>query len=60
MKEKTRVRRALIIGANLFGFVGLLVAIPVAAVLKVFAVTGVEMYRNSYLYRDSPEGIAGK
>ncbi len=51
---------ALIIGAHLFGFVGLLVAIPVTAVLKVFAVTGVEMYRNSYLYRDSPNGIAGQ
>ncbi len=45
---------ALLIGAKLFGFVGLLVAIPVAAILKVFLVTGVEMYRNSYLYKDAP------
>jgi predicted PurR-regulated permease PerM len=48
---------ALIVGANLFGFAGLLVAIPVTAVLKVLLVTAVTAYRNSYLYRDvgSPE-----
>jgi predicted PurR-regulated permease PerM len=43
---------ALIVGANLFGFVGLLVAIPVTAVLKVLLVTAVSAYRNSYLYND--------
>jgi predicted PurR-regulated permease PerM len=44
---------ALIVGANLFGFVGMLVAIPVTAVLKVLLVSAVEAYRKSYLYRDA-------
>ncbi len=43
---------ALIVGANLFDFVGLLVAIPVTAVLKVLLMTGIAAYRNSYLYND--------
>ena len=43
---------ALIVGANLFGFVGLLVAIPVTAALKVLVNTGLDAYRNSYLYND--------
>ncbi len=43
---------ALIVGANLFGFVGLLVAIPVTAVLKVLLMTVIAAYRNSYLYKD--------
>ncbi len=43
---------ALIVGANLFGFVGLLVAIPITAILKVLLMTAIEAYRNSYLYND--------
>lgn len=43
---------ALIIGANLLGFVGMLVAIPVAAVLKVLLTSAVQYYRASYLYKD--------
>jgi len=43
---------ALIVGANLFGFVGLLLAIPVTAVLKVLLLTAITAYRNSYLYSD--------
>lgn len=43
---------ALIIGANLFGFVGMLVAIPAAAVLKVLLKSGVELYRRSDVYQD--------
>lgn len=43
---------ALLIGAHLFDFVGMLVAIPVAAVLKVLLKTAVEAYRNSYLYQE--------
>lgn len=46
---------ALIVGANLFGFVGLLVAIPVTAVCNVLLRTGLEAYRTSYLYTDGPE-----
>lgn len=43
---------ALIIGANLFGVVGMLVAIPVAAVLRVLLITILDEYKNSYLYHD--------
>ncbi|HMK36631.1 MAG TPA: AI-2E family transporter [Desulfomonilaceae bacterium] len=47
---------ALIAAGNLFGFVGLLVAIPVTAVLKVLLVTLVDMYRHSYLYAERVDG----
>jgi predicted PurR-regulated permease PerM len=43
---------ALIVGGNLFGLVGLLIAIPVAAVLKVLLVSAVDAYRKSYLYAE--------
>ena len=43
----------LIVGANLFGFVGMLVAIPVAAVARVLLVSAIEAYRKSYLYTDT-------
>lgn len=43
---------ALIIGGNLFGFVGMLVAIPVAAVSRVLLITVLEEYKRSYLYLD--------
>jgi predicted PurR-regulated permease PerM len=40
------------IGGNLFGFVGMLTAIPVTAVLKVIMSSLIDMYRESYLYTD--------
>jgi predicted PurR-regulated permease PerM len=43
---------ALVIGANLMGFVGMLIAIPLAAMLKVLLITAVDAYRQSYLYRE--------
>lgn len=43
----------LIVGASLFGFVGMLVAIPVAAVIRVLLISAVEAYRRSYLYSDT-------
>lgn len=43
---------ALIAGAQLFGFVGMLVAIPTAAILKVLIKTGVELYQQSDIYQD--------
>jgi predicted PurR-regulated permease PerM len=46
---------ALLIGADLFGFLGLLVAVPLAAVAKVFAEDAYEAYRESSLYR---KGVA--
>ncbi|MEJ2718687.1 MAG: AI-2E family transporter [Deltaproteobacteria bacterium] len=43
---------ALIVGAQLFGFVGMLVAIPTAAILKVLIKAGIELYRESDIYQD--------
>ncbi len=42
----------LIVGANLFGFVGMLIAIPVAAVVRVLLISALDAYRKSYLYAD--------
>ncbi|MBI5251697.1 MAG: AI-2E family transporter [Desulfomonile tiedjei] len=41
---------ALIVGGNLFGIVGMLIAIPVTAVLKVLLLSAVDLYRQSYIY----------
>jgi predicted PurR-regulated permease PerM len=41
---------ALLIGADLFGFVGMLVAVPMAAVIKVFAEEALDAYHRSSLY----------
>lgn len=46
---------ALIVGASLFGFVGLLIAIPLTAIGKVFIGSLVKMYKSSYLFTDSPQ-----
>ena len=46
---------ALSVFGSLFGFVGLLVAVPVAAVIGVVARFGLERYRASELYRGSGE-----
>ncbi|HTY26050.1 MAG TPA: AI-2E family transporter [Desulfomonilaceae bacterium] len=51
---------ALIVGANLFGFAGLLVAIPVTAALKVLLMTGIAAYRRSYLYNDNVTERSGE
>jgi predicted PurR-regulated permease PerM len=51
---------ALIVGANLFGFVGMLVAIPVTAVLRVILLTAVEAYRRSPLYNDPTSSRSGE
>ncbi|MFC1835749.1 AI-2E family transporter [Thermodesulfobacteriota bacterium] len=44
---------ALMVGGQLFGLVGMLVAIPVAAILKVLLTSAVEAYQNSELYQDT-------
>lgn len=44
---------ALSVFGSLFGFVGMLVAVPVAAALGVLARHGVNGYKNSLLYRGS-------
>lgn len=45
---------AVIAGGSLFGFFGMLLSVPAAAVIQVFARHWVETYRNSSLYRDKP------
>jgi predicted PurR-regulated permease PerM len=42
---------ALLIGGDLFGFLGLLIAVPAAAVAKVFADEAFDAYRRSSLFR---------
>ena len=42
---------ALLIGGDLFGFLGLLIAVPAAAVVKVFVDELLEVYRRSALLR---------
>jgi predicted PurR-regulated permease PerM len=42
---------ALMVGSELFGFLGVLLALPAAAVAKIFAVRGVAWYRESEFFR---------
>ncbi len=54
---------ALSVFGSLFGFVGMLVAVPVAASIGVVTRFGTEQYRMSRLYKgldrdDDPEGTA--
>lgn len=42
---------ALMIGGEVFGFLGVLLAVPVAAVVKIFVVRGLAWYRKSEIYR---------
>jgi predicted PurR-regulated permease PerM len=43
---------ALMIGGEVFGFLGVLLAVPVAAVMKIFVIRGLRWYRQSALYRE--------
>jgi predicted PurR-regulated permease PerM len=43
---------ALLIGGDLFGFLGLLIAVPVAAVLKVFVRELLDAYRHSGIFEE--------
>ena len=51
---------ALLIGGDLFGFLGLLIAVPGAAVVKVFVDELIDAYRRSSLFArrvsDEPPG----
>ena len=49
---------ALSVFGSLFGFVGMLVAVPVSAVLGVLVRFAVARYRASALFRGSGEGTA--
>jgi predicted PurR-regulated permease PerM len=46
---------ALLIGGDLFGFLGLLIAVPAAAVVKVFVDELLALYRGSSLFGDDAE-----
>ncbi len=46
---------ALMVGGELFGFLGVLLALPAAAVLKIFVVRGLSAYRESSFFREGPE-----
>jgi predicted PurR-regulated permease PerM len=47
---------ALSVFGSLFGFVGMLVAVPIAAIIGVVARWGMGQYRQSLLYRGQSEG----
>ncbi len=51
---------ALIVGASLFGFIGLLIAIPLTAIAKVFLGSLIKMYRSSYLFSDANSADHGR
>jgi predicted PurR-regulated permease PerM len=42
---------ALMIGGELFGFVGVMLALPASAVIKVLVVRGLMSYKNGSFYR---------
>jgi predicted PurR-regulated permease PerM len=47
---------ALMTGAKLLGLVGMLIAVPVAAIIKVLLVSAVERYKQSEIYLDPRPG----
>jgi len=49
---------ALFVGGEIFGFLGVLLAVPVAAVLKIFVSRALEHYRQSTLFLATAEGLA--
>jgi|AP95_1055475.scaffolds.fasta_scaffold07673_3 predicted PurR-regulated permease PerM len=49
---------ALALGGFFFGFVGLLIGVPIAAGLKLLIVRGLAAYKASDLYRGTPSGEA--
>ena len=46
---------ALMVGGEVFGFLGVLLAVPVAAIVKIFVVRGLAWYRSSEIYRGKQE-----
>jgi predicted PurR-regulated permease PerM len=45
---------ALFVGAELFGFLGVLLAVPAAAVVNIFVAHGVQYYRTTALFLPAP------
>jgi predicted PurR-regulated permease PerM len=48
---------ALFVGGEIFGFLGVLLAVPTAAVIKIFLTRAVDVYHESELYLDGPASI---
>ena len=46
---------SIIIGGELFGFLGILLAVPAAAILKIFTFSAIESYKNSLYYHGSEQ-----
>ena len=51
---------ALSVFGTLFGFVGMLVAVPVAAAIGVVARFGIEQYQQSLLYKGTENSAAAQ
>jgi hypothetical protein len=45
---------ALFVGGQIFGFLGILLAVPAAVVAKIFVIRGVQYYRTTALFRHVP------
>ena len=45
---------ALFVGGEIFGFLGVLLAVPAAAVVKIFVARGVQYYRTTALFLHAP------
>lgn len=48
---------ALFVGGEIFGFLGVLLAVPAAAVAKIFVARAVDFYHESDLYLDGPASL---
>jgi predicted PurR-regulated permease PerM len=48
---------ALFVGGEVFGFLGVLLAVPAAAVAKIFVSRAVDIYHESDLYLDGPASL---
>jgi predicted PurR-regulated permease PerM len=48
---------ALFVGGEIFGFLGVLLAVPMAAVIKIFLTRAVDIYHESDLYLEGPASL---
>jgi predicted PurR-regulated permease PerM len=48
---------ALFVGGEIFGFLGVLLAVPAAAVIKIFLARAVDIYHESDLYLEGPASL---
>jgi hypothetical protein len=48
---------ALFVGGEIFGFLGVLLAVPAAAVIKIFLTRAVDIYHESDLYLEGPASL---